>query len=178
MTPTEQFNSEINKLNEDFKGLGVCFATAPKGFSYHGVYPDSVLKNVQWARAFISLGKVQIGRITYRFIDNVMERYHVKEYKPYDYAYGPEDCVFFHLTHYFATGRLVDNMRVVVNLAHIICTVDYQKKIQWRSEHPKKRKKLQGLSLRHCAQQIIEHLAGLRVFDKFIPFLSTGVFQL
>ncbi len=153
----KMLNKELEELNETFSPFE--FDT---GVFNGSVYPDSMKDDVYWARVFIKIDGVQIGRLTYRFTEG-LERYYTKQYKPDDYEFDSNDLIFYQLQYYFRTGEVIADLPKIVADAFIMCENELKEKKQWRIDNPptnkkKRRKALKGRNPRHVITQLVSEL--------------------
>ena len=133
-----QLEKELSALNQTFQPLNVTFSMGDKGYSYDSIYPDAFKDYIHWAKVFIRLGDVTIGRITYKFVHDEMRRYYIKQYKPFDYAYDDTDKIFYHLDYFFVHGHLIPNYDALEKESESIRDQDFAEKLAWRKDHPLK----------------------------------------
>ena len=150
-----------------------------QGFTYHssGVYGsgDPYYSSMYWAKVYIiAPDGCQIGRITFCFEHDERKILAIKKYKPWQVPYCPDDNIFHMLKHYFETGKFFVDFDDIVSKAKVLQEEKYQKKVQWRLDHPKprvsyigkdgmrrKRKGRKGLQRTNLSNEISNVIRGL-----------------
>lgn len=132
----------IDKAAELFKFDLMRIESLDPRFTYKssGVYESGNIyyEGKFWAKIFIvAEDGCQIGRITLQFEHDERKVLTVKSYKKWNYPYSENDNIFFMLEHYFETGKFICDFDDIVEKAKINVEEKYQKKVQWRLDHPK-----------------------------------------
>ena len=166
-------DQEIDNLNNKFNPFQFHFKLGDPGYSFNSIYPDSysTTSNIYWAKVFIVKDEIQIGRITYRFENGNMERYYIKQYKPFDIDYDSNDNIFYYFKYYFANKPIPLDFNSFVKTANQIRIFVLAEKTIWRMNNPlmskervsangkvwmTHRKKLQGMKIRTILDKLVD----------------------